>query len=59
MNPPEVVKKTSAAVKNYYMTLDKFSGHQVLFEGAVSTAFQSLLSDTSKNLDWTLSPMVR
>jgi predicted helicase len=44
------------AVKQYYETLNKFAGHKVDHEGAVSTAMLNFLMATAKDSKWTLIP---
>ncbi len=50
------VKPTHKAVKNYYAALATYADQSVEHEGAVSTAFQNLLSETGRKVGWTLIP---
>ncbi len=42
----------------YYATLDELAKHHATHEGAVSTAFQTLLADTARRHHWTLIPQL-
>jgi hypothetical protein len=48
----------SRAIDAYYQTLKDFTHQRAFHEGAVSTAFQSLLSESAKLHHWTLIPQL-
>ena len=51
------IKSTDKAIKVYHGALETYAAHGVTHEGAVSTAFQSLLASTArKAAGWTLIP---
>jgi hypothetical protein len=50
------VKPTHKAVKAYRETLEKLGSLKVKNEGALRTAFQTLLTDTARTVGWTLVP---
>ena len=53
--------KASKAIDAYYKTLKDYDYQYALHEGAVSTAFQTLLSETGKTVKpytWTLIPQL-
>ncbi|HEV8606166.1 MAG TPA: hypothetical protein VGQ99_12410 [Tepidisphaeraceae bacterium] len=60
--PPRTPKPPKNPFKkfldNYYATLKEFTHQYALHEGAVSTAFQSLLSDAARSRHWTLIPQL-
>jgi predicted helicase len=54
-----LIKPTHRAIKSYYRALRAYQGQNVTHEGAVRTAFQSLLADTAKERGWMLIPEQR
>ncbi len=50
--------KKDAQLDAYYQTLSEYAEHNATHEGAVSTAFQSLLADTARRHHWTLIPQL-
>ncbi len=52
------VKPTHKAVKSYYAALATYADQSVEHEGALSTAFQNLLSETARKVGWTLIPQL-
>jgi hypothetical protein len=50
------LKPAHRAVKAYYDTLARYADQQVGHEGAVRSAFQTLLADTARAHGWTLMP---
>src|SRR2546423_15143804 len=46
------------AVKQYYSLLKEYQGQRVKHEGAVSTAFENLLSHLVKQRGWILIPLL-
>jgi predicted helicase len=50
------LKPTHKAVQNYYQALKEFESLGVSHEGAVRSAFQSLLEDCGKRFGWKLVP---
>ncbi len=50
------LKPTHKAVQNYYQALKEFESLGVSHEGAVRSAFQSLLEDCGKKFGWKLVP---
>ena len=50
------LKPTHKAVQNYYQALKEFESLGVSHEGAVRSAFQSLLEDCGKRFGWKLFP---
>ena len=53
---PLNLKPTHKAVQNYYQALKDFESPGVSHEGAVRSAFQSLLEDCGKRFGWKLVP---
>jgi predicted helicase len=51
-----MVKPTHKAVKAYHETLEKLGSFKVRNEGALRTAFQTLLTDTARTAGWMLVP---
>ena len=56
MAPASKVKPTHKAVKSYYAALASYADQSVEHEGALRSAFQNLLSETGRNVGWTLIP---
>ena len=50
------LRPTHKIVRDYYSELDRFDRLGVVHEGAVRSAFQSLLQGCARQLDWTLVP---
>ena len=50
------LRRTHKIVKNYYSELDQFDRLGARHEGAVRSAFQSLLQGCAQKFDWTLVP---
>jgi predicted helicase len=50
--------KVPKPIEAYYKTLKEFEHQYALHEGAVSTAFQTLLSETARKHKWTLIPQL-
>ncbi len=50
--------KTRRAVDAYYKTLKEFDFQGAIHEGAVSTAFQTLLTEVGRKYKWTLIPQL-
>jgi len=50
------VKPSHKAVKSYYAALATYADQSVEHEGALRSAFQSLLSETGRKVGWTLIP---
>ena len=50
------LKPTHKPVENYYAALAQFEQLEVRHEGAVRSAFQSLLQNCARQFDWTLVP---
>lgn len=50
--------KPNAQLDAYYQTLDEYAQQYATHEGAVSTAFQTLLADTARRHHWTLIPQL-
>ena len=50
------LKLTHKPVKDYYAALAQFEQLEVRHEGAVRSAFQSLLQNCARQFDWTLVP---
>ena len=50
------LKSTHKIIRNYYNALDQFDRLGVAHEGAVRSAFQSLLQGCARQFDWTLVP---
>ena len=50
------LKPTHKPVKDYYAALAQFEQLEVRHEGAVRSAFQSLLQNCARQFDWTLVP---
>ena len=50
------LRRTHKIVKNYYSELDQFNRLGARHEGAVRSAFQSLLQGCAQKFDWTLVP---
>lgn len=50
------LKPSHKAVRDYYATLRQYDKHSVTHEGAVSSAFETLLSVCAKQVDATLIP---
>src|SRR5947207_4348781 len=46
------------SIAAYYQTLKDYAYQRAFHEGAVSTAFQSLLSDAARANHWTLIPQL-
>ncbi|HZK82407.1 MAG TPA: N-6 DNA methylase, partial [Humisphaera sp.] len=55
MKPSKTLLKSIDA---YYRTLKEFDHQRAFHEGAVSVAFQTLLSDTARSHGWTLIPQL-
>jgi predicted helicase len=53
------IKPGDRLIRAYYESLGQFGGLNVAHEGAVSSAFQSLLAGYSKKLEWTVVPQYR
>jgi len=53
------VKPGDRLIRTYYESLGQFGDLNVAHEGAVRSAFQSLLSGYSKKLEWTVVPEYR
>jgi hypothetical protein len=51
-------KALSKSVEAYYQTLKDFEFQRAFHEGAVSVAFQTLLSDAARPHRWTLIPQL-
>ena len=61
--PPKVSKKTTItadhpAVGQYYALLKEFQNQRVKHEGAVSTAFENLLTHLAKQRGWVFIPLL-
>jgi len=50
--------KIPKPIEAYYKTLKEFEHQYALHEGAVGTAFQTLLSETARRHKWTLIPQL-
>ena len=50
------LKPSSQAIKDYYAALKVYGDQNVRHEGAVRSAFQNLLSETSRGVHWHLIP---
>ena len=50
------LRRTHKIVKNYYSDLEQFNRLGATHEGAVRSAFQSLLQGCAQKFDWTLVP---
>lgn len=50
------LKPSHKPIKNYYEVLEQYSKLGVDHEGAVSSAFQSLLESCARQFQWTLIP---
>ena len=50
------LKSTHKIIRDYYNALDQFDRLGVAHEGAVRSAFQSLLQGCARQFDWTLVP---
>lgn len=50
------IKPTHKPVRVYYETLEAYDRQGVTHEGAIRSAFQTLLADTAKKHKWTLVP---
>ena len=50
------LKPTHKPVEDYYAALAQFEQLEVRHEGAVRSAFQSLLQGCARQFDWTLVP---
>ena len=50
------LRSTHKIIKDYYSELDQFDRLGVAHEGAVRSAFQSLLQNCARQFDWTLVP---
>ena len=50
------LRPTHKIVRDYYAELDRFDRLGVVHEGAVRSAFQSLLQKCAGQFDWTLVP---
>src|ERR1700694_5365945 len=59
MPPPPHIKPAHKAIQAYYETLTAYSERHVGHEGAVRSAFQTLLADTAKLHRWLLIPEKR
>jgi hypothetical protein len=46
------------SIEAYYRTLKEFEHQRAFHEGAVSVAFQTLLSDAGRSYGWTLIPQL-
>jgi predicted helicase len=55
----ELIKPKQKPITRYYETLHAYAAKGARHEGAVETAFQQLLADTSRRVDWTLIPKRR
>jgi hypothetical protein len=55
MKPSKTLLKS---IEAYYRTLKEFDHQRAFHEGAVSVAFQTLLSDTARSHGWTLIPQL-
>jgi predicted helicase len=51
-------KSLLKSIETYYLTLKEFEHQRAFHEGAVSVAFQTLLSDTARTHGWTLIPQL-
>ena len=51
-----LIKPTHKAVQLYYQTLQGFEHQHVTHEGALRSAFQTMLADTARTHNWTLVP---
>jgi hypothetical protein len=51
-------KSLLASIEAYYRTLKEFEHQRAFHEGAVSVAFQTLLSDAARSHGWTLIPQL-
>ena len=51
-----LIKPTHKAVQLYYQTLQSFDHQHVKHEGALRSAFQTMLADTARTHNWTLVP---
>ena len=51
-----VIKPTHKAIVSYYQTLQSFDHQHVKHEGALRSAFQTMLADTARTHHWTLVP---
>ena len=54
--PARSIKPTDKALTAYYAKLKEYSAQQVTHEGALETAFSTLLSDTARPHGWLLVP---
>jgi hypothetical protein len=54
--PRKKANPYARAIAAYYQTLKEYAQQYALHEGAVSTAFQTLLADTGRAHHWTLIP---
>src|SRR5260370_14900851 len=54
-----VLKPSHKAIQRYYQALQSYSEQHVTHEGALETAFQSLLADTAPSHGWTLLPKLK
>ena len=52
-------KKVHHAIDAYYKTLQEFEFQHALHEGAVSVAFQTLLTEVGRRYHWTLIPQLQ
>ena len=50
------IKPTHKAIKEYHQRLQELSDQNVAHEGALRSAFQSLLTDTGRQHGWILIP---
>ena len=48
----------NAQIDAYYSRLDELAAHHATHEGAVNTAFQTLLGDAARHHHWTLIPQL-
>ena len=51
-----LIKPKHKAVQLYYQTLQSFDHQHVTHEGALRSAFQTMLADTARTDNWTLVP---
>ena len=54
--PKLAIKSTHKVIKDYYAALEDFDRLDISNEGAVRSAFQSLLQFCARQVDWTLVP---
>src|SRR5438132_1013321 len=59
MSKPAIIKPAHKAITAYYGSRDTFARHNVAHEGAVRSAFQTLLAGTASVHHWTLIPELR